>query len=85
MTFIPADIERFSKQMLQYSLSSIRNRKSGKVAVKFHMHSESYRTVSVDDMSWQVYKVLTLIKLNVLDSAFFQYTKIVTPVTQFVY
>ena len=49
VALIPAYIERFSKQMLQYSLSS-GTRKSRKVVVKFHMLSGSYHTVSVDDM-----------------------------------
>ena len=49
VALIPAKIERFSKQMLQYSLSS-GTRKSRKVVVKFHMLSGSYHTVSVDDM-----------------------------------
>lgn len=45
----PAYIERYSKQILQYSLSS-GTRKSRKVVVKFHMLSGSYHTVSVDDV-----------------------------------
>lgn len=49
VALIPAYIGRFSKQMLQYSLSS-GTRKSRKVVVKFHMLSGSYHTVSVDDM-----------------------------------
>ena len=49
VALIPAYIERYSKQMLQYSLSS-GTRKSRKVVVKFHMLSGSYHTVSVDDM-----------------------------------
>ena len=49
VALIPAYIERYSKQMLPYSLSS-GTRKSRKVVVKFHMLCGSYHTVSVDDM-----------------------------------